>query len=96
MASNDRGHMTAAVKRPQQRRPCCLNPFDGRKKPIQLSGLFLFKPAVALRIRSQSVRTTSMEIGEESLYKGRERAGRAVRVTKLLKRRLIELLPTRN
>lgn len=75
------------------RRPCYLNPFEGRKKPIQLSGLFLFDPEVAMRLQGRSIRTTFTEMGEESLYKGLERAGRMGRATKSLKRRLLVLLP---
>jgi hypothetical protein len=74
-------------------RPRYLNPFEGRKKPIQLSGLFLFDPEVALRLRGKSVRTTFIEMDEESLYKGLERAGRRGQATKSLRDRLLSLLP---
>jgi hypothetical protein len=76
-----------------RRRPRYLNPFEGRKKPIQLSGLFLFDPEVAMRLQGQSIRTIFTEMGEESLFKGLERAGRMGRVTKSLKHRLQVLLP---
>lgn len=86
--------MTAPTIKPlSQRRPRYLNPFEGRKKPIQLSGLFLFDPEVPMRLRGQSVRTSFIEMGEESLYKGLERAGRMGRATKSLRDRLIALLP---
>lgn len=81
------------IKRVPQRRPRYLNPFEGRKKPIQLSGLFLFDPEVPMRLRGQSVRTSFIKMGEESLYKGLERAGRMGRATKSLRDRLIALLP---
>lgn len=77
----------------QPRRPIYLNPFEGRKKPIHLSGLFLFDPDVAMRIQGISVRTTFIEMGQESLYKVLERASRLGRATKTLKERLIALLP---
>lgn len=80
-------------KRLPQRRPRYLNPFEGRKKPIQLSGLFLFDPEVPMRLRGQSVRTSFIDMGEESLYKALERAGRMGRATKSLRDRLIALLP---
>ena len=85
--------MTAPTETPSQHRPHYLNPFEGRKKPILLSGLFLFDPDVALRLRGQSVRMTFIEMGEESLYKGLERAGRLGQATKSLRDRLIALLP---
>ena len=75
------------------RLPVYLNPFEGRKTPIHLSGLFLFDPDVAMRIQGLSVRTTFIEIGQESLYKSLERAGRLGRATQKLKNRLIALLP---
>jgi hypothetical protein len=75
------------------RRPRYLNPFEGRKKLIQLSGLFLFDPEVAMRLQGWSVRTAFIEMGEESLYKGLERAARLGRATKSLRDRLIVLLP---
>lgn len=75
------------------RQPRYLNPFEGRKKLIQLSGLFLFDPEVLMRLRGQSYRTTFTEIGEESLYKGLERIGRTGQATKVLRDRLISLLP---
>lgn len=86
--------MTAsATKMRSQRRPRYLNPFDGRKKPINLSGLFLFDPEVAMRLRGQSVRTTFIEMGEESLFKGLERVGRTGQVTKALRGLFLDLLP---
>lgn len=86
--------MTApATETLSKRRPRYLNPFEGRKKLIHLSGLFLFDPEVLMRLRGQSVRTTFIEMGEESLYKGLERAGRMGQATKALRDRLISLLP---
>lgn len=76
-----------------QNRPRYLNPFEGRKKPIHLSGLFLFDPEVIMRLRGQSIRKTFIEMGEESLYKGIERAGRIGYTTESLKDRLVALLP---
>jgi hypothetical protein len=81
------------IKRVRQLRLRYLNPFDGRPKPIQLSGLFLFDPEVPMRLRGQSARTSFIDMGEESLYKGLERAGRMGRVTKSLRDKLIALLP---
>ena len=75
------------------RRPVYLNPFEGRKTPIHLSGLFLFDPDVAMRIQGLSVRSIFIEIGQESLYKSLERAGRVGRATQTLKNRLITLFP---
>lgn len=75
------------------RRPRYLNPFEGRKKLIYLSGLFLFDPDVAMRLQGRSNRTAFIEMGEESLYKGLERAARMGRVTKSLRDRFIMLLP---
>jgi hypothetical protein len=75
------------------RRPSYLNPFEGRKKPIHLSGLFLFDPDVAMRLQGRSLRTTFIEMGEESFYKGLERAAQLGRATQSLKDRLIDSLP---
>ena len=75
------------------RRPVYLNPFEGRKTPIHLSGLFLFDPDVAMRIQGLSVRSIFIEIGQESLYKSLERASRVGRATQTLKNRLITLFP---
>ena len=75
------------------RRPVYLNPFEGRKTPIHLSGLFLFDPDVAMRIQGLSVRSIFIEIGQESLYKSLDRAGRLGRATQTLKNRLITLFP---
>lgn len=74
-------------------RPTYLNPFEGRRKPIHLSGLFLFDPDVSMRLQGSSVRTAFIDMGEESLYKGLERAGQLGRVTQSLKERLLLLLP---
>ena len=76
-----------------RRRPRYLNPFEGRKRLIHLSGLFLFDPEVGMRLRGQSYRTTFIEMGEESLYKGLERAGRTGKASTALKNRLLNLLP---
>lgn len=86
--------MTApTLKAFSQHRPHYLNPFDGRKKPIQLSGIFLFDPEVPMRLRGHSIRTSFIAMGEESLYKGLERAGNTGRATKSLRDRLMALLP---
>lgn len=77
----------------QLRRPVYLNPFEGRKTPIHLSGLFLFDPDVAMRIQGLSVRTTFIEMGQESLYKSLVRASRLGRATQALKNRLVTLFP---
>jgi hypothetical protein len=73
--------------------PRYLNPFEGRKKPIQLSGLFLFDPDVFTRLIGQSTRKIFIEMGQESLFKGLERACRTGKVTKSLRDRFIALLP---
>jgi hypothetical protein len=83
----------SATKTRSQRRPRYLNPFEGRKKPINLSGLFLFDPEVSMRLQGQSVRTTFIAMGEESLFKGLERASRTGQVTKALRGRFLDLLP---
>ena len=79
----------------QQKRPHYLNPFEGRAKPIQLSGLFLFDPDVALRINGGSLRMNFMEIGRESLFKGLERGARLGRFSKRATKELLELLPSK-
>lgn len=75
------------------KRPLYLNPFEGRKKRIHLSGLFLFDPDVALRINGGSMRTIFMEMGKESLFKGLERAMRTGSFTERLKADLLAMLP---
>ncbi len=93
IVDNEDSVTASATKNLRQRRPRYLNPFEGRKKPINLSCLFLFHPDVAMRLRGRSVRTTYIEMGEESLFKGLERAGRTGQVTKALRDRLLDLLP---
>lgn len=78
---------------PSPRRPRYLNPFEGPRKPVRLSGLFLFDPEVPYRVAGESFRKEFIAMGEESLFKGMERAGRTGKVTKSLKRRLIAFLP---
>lgn len=73
--------------------PQYINPFEGRRKAIRLSGLFLFDPEVTLRIQGRSFRKIFTEMGEESLYKMLERAARLSRSTRSLENRLIGLLP---
>lgn len=74
--------------------PRYLNPFEGRRKPIQLSGLFLFDPDVFMRLRGRSIRMTFIEAGEESLYKGLERAANVGRISKSLIDRCNKMLPS--
>jgi hypothetical protein len=75
------------------KRPRYLNPFEGRKKRIDLSGLFLFDPDVALRINGGSMRSMFVEMGRESLLKGLERVRRTGRCTQRLRDELLELMP---
>lgn len=46
-----------------------------------------------MRLRGQSIRTTFIEMGEESLFKGLERAGRTGQATMAMRDRLLVLLP---
>lgn len=77
----------------QQKRPRYINPFEGRAKRINLSGLFLFDPDVALRLGGRSTRMIFADMGRESLFKGLERAARLGRFSKGLKDELLELMP---
>lgn len=73
--------------------PRYLNPFEGRRKRIPLSGLFLFDPEVPMRLQGMSFRSAFAQIGQESLYKGLERVEKTGRASASIRNRLRTLLP---
>lgn len=76
-----------------KKRPYYLNPFEGRAKRVRLSGLFLFDPEVSMRLQGMTLRGTFVEMGEESLFKGLERAGQTGELSHGLKARLLRRMP---
>lgn len=53
-----------------------INPFEGRAKPSELSGLFLFDPAVEMKLAGTPLRSLYVEMGKESLYKSLDRSAK--------------------
>lgn len=53
-----------------------INPFDGRAKALELSGLFLFDPTVELKLGGNPLRSLYVEMDKESLYKSLERSAK--------------------
>jgi len=53
-----------------------INPFDGRAKALELSGLFLFDPTVEMKLGGSPLRSLYVEMGKESLYKSLERSAK--------------------
>lgn len=53
-----------------------INPFGGKAKAIELSGLFLFDPTVDMKLEGYPVRGLYVEMGKESLYKRLERSAK--------------------
>lgn len=49
--------------------PRFLRPFQGVPAPLPLSGLFLFAPAVSMKLAGQPMRQAFADMGKESLYK---------------------------
>ncbi|WP_156648961.1 hypothetical protein [Massilia sp. Leaf139] len=86
--------MTSVTKKAlPKKRPSYLNPFEGRAKRIRLSGLFLFDPEVSMRLQGITLRGTFIEMGEESLFKGLERASQTGQLSRELKTRLLRRMP---
>lgn len=50
------------------------NPFQGKKAPLPLSGLFLFDPSVDMKLQGHPMRKIFTEMGKESLFKRVEKA----------------------
>lgn len=53
-----------------------INPFEGRTKALELSGLFLFDPTVEMKLGGSPLRSLYVEMGKESLYKSLERSAK--------------------
>jgi len=71
-----------------------INPFQGRAKPLELSGMFLFDPTVEMKLGGTPLRTLYSEMNKESLYKCLERSNKLnIAWTDRLTNELVELLP---
>jgi hypothetical protein len=71
-----------------------INPFSGRAKAIELSGLFLFDPIVEVKLGGNPLRGLFVEMDKESLYKRLERSAKlGVPWSKRLSNEVFELLP---
>ncbi len=71
------------------------NPFDGRAKALELSGLFLFDPIVEMKLGGNPLRSLYIEMDKESLYKRLERSAKLdIPWSKRLSNDVIELLPS--
>jgi hypothetical protein len=71
-----------------------INPFGGRAKALELSGLFLFDPTVEMKLGGNPLRALYVEMEKESLYKCLERSARLnIPWSERLANELIELLP---
>lgn len=60
----------------QKTRTRFINPLEGRAKPLELSGLFLFDPTVEMKLAGTPLRSLYVEMGKESLYKSLERSAK--------------------
>jgi hypothetical protein len=71
-----------------------INPFQGRAKALELSGLFLFDPTVEMKLGGTPLRALYSEMNKESLYKCLERSKKLnLPWTDRLTNELVELLP---
>jgi hypothetical protein len=71
-----------------------INPFQGRAKPLELSGMFLFDPTVEMKLGGTPLRALYSEMNKESLYKCLERSNKlSIPWTDRLTNELVELLP---
>jgi hypothetical protein len=71
-----------------------INPFDGRAKTLELSGLFLFDPIVEMKLGGNPLRSLYVEMDKESLYKRLERSAKLdIPWSARLSNDVIELLP---
>ena len=71
-----------------------INPFDGRAKALELSGLFLFDPLVEMKLGGNPLRALYVEMDKESLYKRLERSAKLdIPWSERLSNDVIELLP---
>lgn len=71
-----------------------INPFDGRARALELSGLFLFDPIVEMKLGGNPLRSLYVEMDKESLYKRLERSAKLdIPWSARLSKDVIELLP---
>lgn len=73
-----------------------LNPFDGRAKALELSGLFLFDPTVEMKLGGNPLSKLFAEMDKESLYKRLKRSEKLnIPWSQRLSNDVIEVLPPR-
>lgn len=78
----------------QKSKPKFINPFGGRAKALELSGLFLFDPTVELKLGGHPLRSLYVEMEKESLYKSLERSAKLrIPWSQRLSNDVIALLP---
>jgi hypothetical protein len=83
--------MVRTVQKPKAR---FINPFDGRAKALELSGLFLFDPIVEMKLGGNPLRSLYVEMDKESLYKRLERSAKLdIPWSARLSNDVIELMP---
>lgn len=70
------GEIPNIVRTVQKTKTRFINPFDGRAKALELSGLFLFDPTVEMKLSGNPLRALYVEMEKESLYKRLERAAK--------------------
>lgn len=88
------GETSKKVRTIQKSKTRFVNPFNGRAKALELSGLFLFDPTVELKLGGNPLRSLYVEMDKESLYKSLERSIKLkMPWSQRLSETVIELLP---